>query len=57
VLFKIVEFNTEVADEVIRQLARIIDYRRALGPLPSPPGHYYPEQNPQTYTRREVTCE
>ncbi len=56
-LFKIVEFNTEVADEVIRQLARIIDYRRALGPLPSPPGHYYPEQNPQTYTRREVTCE
>lgn len=49
VLFKIVQFNTEVADEVIRQLARIIDYRRALGPLPAPHGRYYPEQNPQTH--------
>ncbi|WP_223653130.1 hypothetical protein [Hymenobacter psoromatis] len=46
-LFKIVEFNTEVADEVICQLARIIDYRRALGPLPTPPSRYYPEQLPK----------
>lgn len=52
VLFKIVQFNTEVADEVIRQLARIVDYRRSLGPLPSPPGRYYPEQNPQTHQVR-----
>jgi hypothetical protein len=47
VLMKIVEFNTEVADEVIRQLAIIIDYRRALGPLPTPPSRYYPEQLPK----------
>lgn len=53
VLFKIVQFNTEVADEVIRQLGRIIDYRRALGPLPTPASRYYPEQNPQTHLARQ----
>lgn len=53
-LFKIVEFNTEVVDEVIRQLARIIDYRRVLGPLPTPAGRYYPEQNPQTHKARQL---
>jgi hypothetical protein len=49
VLHKIVEFNTDVADEVIRQLTLIIDYRRALGPLPTPASRYYPEQNLQTH--------
>lgn len=53
VLFKIVQFNTEVADEVIRQLAIIIDYRRALGPLPLPATRYYPEQHPVPDQPRE----
>ena len=47
VLLKIVEFNTDVAAEVIRQLALIIEHRRAVGPLPAPAGSYYPEQNPR----------
>jgi hypothetical protein len=48
VLWKIVEFNTDVAAEVSRQLVRIIDYRRAIGPLPAPAGRYYPEQYPKS---------
>ena len=52
VLLKIVEFNTESADEVIRQLTRIINHRRVLGPLPSPPSRYYPEQLPTPKKRR-----